>query len=173
MYVTILAVALGILAGAIDEAVDFLSDTRFGYCNHGVFLSKKLCCDQSEDADDCASWIDWHTAFRVDDKFYYSLLIDYLMYIIFGAVYAGMAALGVKSLAHWAAGSGLPEVKTILGGFVISKFNSWQTLLVKLSGVVNIYCLFFLIFPETKLLFLFFENQNFKPLGILFLILGE
>lgn len=42
----------------------------------------------------------------------------------------------VKSFAPWAAGSGIAEVKTILGGFVIHDFNSPRTLIVKCIGLV-------------------------------------
>lgn len=65
--------------------------------------------------------------------------VNYLVYIFFAAVYAGLAAWYVKKLARWASGSGIPEVKTILGGFVILKFTSWQTLFVKVPGLVRIF----------------------------------
>lgn len=52
-------------------------------------------------------------------------------------VYASLAAYFVKAFARWAAGSGISEVKTILGGFVIQGFTSAQTLLVKCVGLVS------------------------------------
>ena len=51
-------------------------------------------------------------------------------------VFAGVAALLVKRLARYAAGSGVAEVKTILGGFVIKMFAAPQTLLIKTVGLV-------------------------------------
>ncbi len=39
-------------------------------------------------------------------------------------VYAAIAAVFVKVYSRWAAGSGIPEVKTILGGFIIRDFAS-------------------------------------------------
>ncbi|CAG8600346.1 6369_t:CDS:10 [Funneliformis caledonium] len=45
------------------------------------------------------------------------------------------AAYLVKSYSPYSAGSGIPEVKTILGGFVIRKFLGWWTLIIKSIGV--------------------------------------
>lgn len=46
--------------------------------------------------------------------------------------------------AYYSAGSGIPEVKVILGGFVIKGFLGIKTLIVKSIGMVNfifiIYC---------------------------------
>ncbi|CAI2169908.1 3629_t:CDS:10 [Funneliformis geosporum] len=45
------------------------------------------------------------------------------------------AAYLVKVYSPYSAGSGIPEVKTILGGFVIRKFLGWWTLIIKSIGV--------------------------------------
>ncbi len=42
----------------------------------------------------------------------------------------------MKRLARFAAGSGIPEVKTILGGFVIKSFATPTTLVVKSIGLI-------------------------------------
>ena len=131
-----MAIVVGFLAGAIDIAVDFLADTRFGYCDKGVFLSRKLCCSDSS-SDDCDNWIPWSEFFGVE-SIKWGYFTDYVVYVIAAGVFAGLAAWYVKALARWASGSGIPEVKTILGGFVILKFNSWQTLFVKVPGLVCI-----------------------------------
>ncbi|KAJ3117622.1 glycerol ethanol, ferric requiring protein [Physocladia obscura] len=41
----------------------------------------------------------------------------------------------VKFYAPYAAGEGIPEIKTILGGFVIKQFLSVRTLLIKILGI--------------------------------------
>jgi chloride channel 3/4/5 len=51
----------------------------------------------------------------------------------------------VKTYSPYSAGSGIPEVKTILGGFVIRKFLGWWTLIIKSIGVVNIQFLIFIL----------------------------
>ena len=63
-------------------------------------------------------------------------LVDYSMYVATAVSFAFLAAWLVKSLAPWAAGSGIPEVKTTLSGFVIRSHTSWQTFTVKLIGLV-------------------------------------
>lgn len=50
--------------------------------------------------------------------------------------FAGLAALFVKAFSKWAAGSGISEVKTILGGFVIRDFASPRTLVAKFIGLI-------------------------------------
>jgi chloride channel 3/4/5 len=135
IYVTWIAVALGIIAGAADLAADFLADTRFGYCTQGVFLSRKLCC-ANYFTENCVDWVEWDQAFSVDNVVM-QYITNYLVYIITSISFAVIAAWFVKSLARWAAGSGIAEVKTILGGFVIHSFLSWQTLLVKVPGLVS------------------------------------
>jgi len=56
-------------------------------------------------------------------------------------VFAGVAAYLVDVYSPYAAGSGIPEVKTILGGFVIRKFLGWWTLIIKSIGVVSLQAL--------------------------------
>ena len=53
------------------------------------------------------------------------------MYCLFGVLFAGMAVIFVKCLAPYACGSGIPEVKTILSGFVMHGYLGLGTLIVK------------------------------------------
>ncbi|KAF9580217.1 hypothetical protein BGW38_003230 [Lunasporangiospora selenospora] len=46
-----------------------------------------------------------------------------------------MQASQPKKIAYFGAGSGIPEVKTILGGFVIRGFLGFRTLMIKLIGL--------------------------------------
>jgi chloride channel 3/4/5 len=52
------------------------------------------------------------------------------MYTLFSILFAMASAFLVKYYAPYAAGEGVPEIKTILGGFVIRKFLGGWTLLV-------------------------------------------
>ncbi|KAJ2993099.1 hypothetical protein HDV02_002640 [Globomyces sp. JEL0801] len=52
-----------------------------------------------------------------------------------GLLFALASAILVKKYARYAAGSGIPEVKTILGGFIIKKFLGLWTLIVKCIGL--------------------------------------
>ncbi|KAJ3102433.1 hypothetical protein HDU97_000576 [Phlyctochytrium planicorne] len=58
------------------------------------------------------------------------------MYTFFAVTFATMASILVKAYAPYAAGEGVPEIKTILGGFVIRKFLGGWTLLIKIVGLV-------------------------------------
>lgn len=49
-----------------------------------------------------------------------------------------MGANQPKKIAYFGAGSGIPEVKTILGGFVIRGFLGFRTLMIKLIGLVGV-----------------------------------
>jgi len=96
-------------------------------------LGRKLCCQENES--ECVDWLSWGEAVGISNT-WGLYFFDYTIYVFLAAIFAGLAAWYVKSLARWATGSGIPEVKTILGGFVILKFCSWQTLLVKVPGLV-------------------------------------
>ena len=60
---------------------------------------------------------------------------NWLVYIVLGTIYALVAVLIVLNVSILAAGSGIPQVKTILGGFVIKHFLGFRTLVAKLFGL--------------------------------------
>ena len=53
-------------------------------------------------------------------------------------VFATSASLLVKNFAPHARHSGIPEIKTVLGGFVIRKFLGTWTLIIKSLGLVRL-----------------------------------
>lgn len=57
--------------------------------------------------------------------------INYFLYVCFSTLFAYVAAQLVKSFAPYAAGSGISEIKCIIGGFVMKGFLSFKTLAVK------------------------------------------
>ena len=98
--------------------------------------------------EECTGWKTWSATLpsSVDNP-----LITHLIYIAFATTFSLLSALltiltksvypsptGNPSQAkvlYTAAGSGIPEVKTILSGFVIRKFLGLRTLLVKAVGL--------------------------------------
>jgi hypothetical protein len=52
-------------------------------------------------------------------------------------VFAGAASLLVVSYAPYSKHSGIPEIKTMLGGFVIRRFIGSWVLLIKSLGLVS------------------------------------
>ena len=61
--------------------------------------------------------------------------LQWLIYIALGTLYAYISANIVYYISSLAAGSGIPQVKTILGGFIIKKFLGFRTLVAKLLGL--------------------------------------
>jgi H+/Cl- antiporter ClcA len=53
-----------------------------------------------------------------------------------GCLFATMCAVLVKNFAPYACGSGVPEVKTILSGFIIRGYLGVWTLLIKSIGMI-------------------------------------
>jgi chloride channel 3/4/5 len=109
-------VSTGLVAGFIDVSEMFMTDIRFGYCSEW-YLSKRFCCQG-----DVCSWNNYQAQF--------------VMFITLSASFAVCAALLVNRFANHASGSGIPEVKTILGGFIIRGFLSTKTMVVKMLGLI-------------------------------------
>jgi chloride channel 3/4/5 len=61
--------------------------------------------------------------------------LNYFFYVLFAVGMASLAAYLVRVFAPTAAGSGIAEVKVILGGFGIRNFLSGWTLLIKVISV--------------------------------------
>jgi H+/Cl- antiporter ClcA len=61
--------------------------------------------------------------------------LNYFFYVAFAVGMASLAAYLVRVFAPTAAGSGIAEVKVILGGFGIRNFLSGWTLLIKVSTI--------------------------------------
>lgn len=130
LLIILIAVSSGVLAGIIDVGVELLSDLRFGFCTNGFHISRSLCCPADMS---CTAWRSWSSALRLGTG---GWLLDYFLYVLLAIFFTGLAAWFVKRFARFAAGSGIPEVKTILGGFVIKSFATPITLLVKCVGLI-------------------------------------
>ncbi|EAA28099.2 chloride channel protein 3 [Neurospora crassa OR74A] len=131
--------AAGLLAAAIDVATDWLADLKFGFCSTvdgGAFhLSKSSCCLGYEDHAQCQGWYPWAKAFGIysgGGKWF----LEYFFYVFLALSFAVSAAILVKEYAIHAKHSGIPEIKTVLGGFVIRRFLGIQTLVTKSLGLV-------------------------------------
>lgn len=61
---------------------------------------------------------------------------DLFIFALTGVVFAVLVAFVVKRCAPTARGSGIPEIKTILGGFRMPEVLSWRTLFFKCIGLV-------------------------------------
>lgn len=117
-----------------------MSDLKDGVCPSDVYYSHISCCWLANQSNitanhTCAAWHSWshHLGIQTETGKYF---FDYFIYVLYGFVMAGLAGLFVVGLAPYAAGSGIPEVKTILSGFVIRGYLGAWTLVVKSVGMV-------------------------------------
>lgn len=130
----------GLLAGMIQVAREWAFDLKFGYCSVGGFWnSRKECCRISVDEDSCWQWRTWSETIRGvggSGRRMGGYGLDYLLYMLWATVLAVFAAWLVVVFAPFASGSGIPEIKTILGGFVMKGFLGARTLLIKSVALV-------------------------------------
>jgi chloride channel 3/4/5 len=54
-------------------------------------------------------------------------------------LFSYVAAVLVQEYAIYAKHSGIPEIKTVLGGFVIRRYLGLWTLIIKSIGLVSLY----------------------------------
>ncbi|KAJ7879634.1 Cl-channel protein [Mycena olivaceomarginata] len=94
-----------------------------GYCHDGWWLNQQFCCWEidGEGTDGCESWHPWSTVG----------VARWFIYVLFAATFAFVAAHLVRSLARYAAGSGISEIKCILAGFVMQGFLGFATFFIK------------------------------------------
>lgn len=148
-----------IVAFLVDIAEATISDYKVGFCSTNIFRNKEQCCTNKSPllgalktvGEDCPDWKMWTDSFWGGFGIYIGFAV--LFGIVAGAVTMTTSAnlpaasqddgkgykggdegpLVGKSM-YMAAGSGIPEIKTILSGFVIPHFLDFKVLLVKAVG---------------------------------------
>ncbi|KAF8904974.1 chloride channel [Mucidula mucida] len=123
IVVSLVGVCIGLNAAIISIVTEWLSDIKMGYCSDGWWLNQQFCCweIEEEETDACESWHPWSTVTPA----------RWLIYVIFAAMFSFTAAHLVRSLAKYAAGSGISEIKCILAGFIMQGFLGFATLFIK------------------------------------------
>jgi len=131
----------------IEVCLEVISDWRFGFCQGKIFSSRIECCGgrsltngqnnschfQDPLTGNLTVWKPWHSYdFASGEVRTEQHLIGYSCYVAFGLVMCTLSATIVYFVAPTARGSGIPEVKTILGGFVMKDVLSGRTLVVKI-----------------------------------------
>ncbi|KAI9675421.1 MAG: hypothetical protein M1817_001325 [Caeruleum heppii] len=132
-------VAAGVLAAGIDVASDWLGDLKAGFCRNGpgggkFYLNRAFCCWGHEEWSQCQDWTPWRTAFHVSSSGG-GFVIEYIIFVCLSILFATCASVLVGAFAPYAKQSGIPEIKTVLGGFVIRRFMGAWTLVVKSVGL--------------------------------------
>jgi chloride channel 3/4/5 len=139
LVLVLTGVAVGFLAAAINIAGDWLSDIKGGYCKTGedggrFYLNKAFCCWGHDDLDSCQDWVPWRSALKIP-TIAGGYLVEYMFFVIYAVLFATCAALLTKRFSIYAQHSGIPEIKTVLGGFVIRRFMGGWTLAIKAIGL--------------------------------------
>ncbi|KAF3770348.1 hypothetical protein M406DRAFT_87182 [Cryphonectria parasitica EP155] len=138
MILVLTGILVGTLAAIIDITTDWLSDLKAGYCTQkdgGTFyLNKSFCCMGYDDGAQCLGWRPWATALHVSSAAG-GWIIEYISFIVFSVFFAFCASILVKEYAIHAKHSGIPEIKTVLGGFIIRRFLGTWTLITKSLGL--------------------------------------
>ena len=152
-----------IVAFGVDVAEATVSDTKFGYCTTHLLSTRKSCCtDKVPGANSfaydasleptCDAWRAWGSSYWAAFGIYvgfallFALLSVNLTLLTKSQMPSSARQLGdddpspkhVKSgkTIYLAAGSGIPEIKTILSGFVIPDILGLKVLVVKAVGAV-------------------------------------
>jgi chloride channel 3/4/5 len=164
--VAVIGTLTACVAFVVDVAVATTSDWKLGYCSKNPFLSREACCEDktplfgtaAQMAGTCEHFKVWTTSYVG------SFAIYVAMALAFGVISASATMLTKRSLPavapesspksngspdeeedtplpagkvmYMAAGSGIPEIKTILSGFVIPNFLDLKVLLIKAFGAI-------------------------------------
>ncbi|KAJ4224731.1 chloride channel [Fusarium solani] len=131
--------AVGAVAACINVTTDWLGDLKEGYCSSGpegghFYLNKAFCCYGYDQGSKCEGWKTWGGALGVGSAGG-RWFLEYFFFVGLAMLFAYVAALLVQEYAIYAKHSGIPEIKTVLGGFVIQRFLGGWTLVTKSLGL--------------------------------------
>jgi chloride channel 3/4/5 len=157
-----IGVFTALVAFLVDVAAATITDYKIGYCTTNPFHTREICCTSKNIlppplgilgepvGEDCQAWKSWSPSF-------YGAFGAYVGFaLLYGIISAGVTLTtkanlpaaeqdeqdetgsGYESVKgktlYMAAGSGIPEIKTILSGFVIPGFLDLKILVVKAVG---------------------------------------
>ncbi|KAJ7230701.1 Cl-channel protein [Mycena pura] len=134
LVVILTGFGIGLTGGWLDVLVKWLGDLREGRCSYGFFYTQVTCCSSVKPGEACTEWRTWSEFLGVGPVLAQSLLHSFV-YVSLAVVFAGSAAVLVKSYAPYAFHTGIPEIKAILGGYVLTAFLTPWTLFIKAIGL--------------------------------------
>ena len=132
-------IAAGVLAACIDVASDWLGDLKTGFCKRNAeggsfYLNRGFCCWGHDELGQCQGWHSWSRALHIKSAAG-GFILEYIFFFVFSIVFAVAASFLVNRFATYAKHSGIPEIKTVLGGFVMRRFLGGWTLTIKSLGL--------------------------------------
>ncbi|RVE60342.1 hypothetical protein OJAV_G00180020 [Oryzias javanicus] len=130
----------GALAGGIDIAAHWMTDLKGGVCLGGFWFNHEHCCwtynETFQERDRCPQWKSWSELITGTSEGAFAYIMDYLMYLFWALLFSFLAVTLVRAFAPYACGSGIPEIKTILSGFIIRGYLGKWTLIIKTITLV-------------------------------------
>ncbi|CAG7836228.1 unnamed protein product, partial [Allacma fusca] len=140
LCVLLVGIIAGCLAGVIDIGASWMTDLKFGICPKAFWLNKEQCCWSSNETESvhgkCSQWSSWSQLMGGSNEGAGAYIVAYLCYILWALFFSLLAASLVRMFAPYACGSGIPEIKTILSGFIIRGYLGKWTLLIKSVGIM-------------------------------------
>ncbi len=143
LCVLMVGVCAGVMAGVIDIGATWLTDLKFGLCPSAFYLNKEQCCWSSNEtvidiSGNCSLWMTWAEIFGLEEVDHHagSYVILYIFYVFWAIAFASLSASLVRAFAPYACGSGIPEIKTILSGFIIRGYLGKWTFLIKSVSIM-------------------------------------
>uniref|UniRef100_A0AC35U3H2 Chloride channel protein n=1 Tax=Rhabditophanes sp. KR3021 TaxID=114890 RepID=A0AC35U3H2_9BILA len=138
--VLMVGLAAGATAGIIDIGAGWMSDLKDGICADRFWLDREHCCWSANDSiykdSDCLAWTTWPEMMHNYDKNFLYYFVDFLFYVAWSVSFAALTVCLVKVFAPYACGSGIPEIKCILSGFVIRGYLGKWTFIIKSVGLM-------------------------------------
>ncbi|KAF7309581.1 Chloride channel protein [Mycena indigotica] len=134
LIVILTGIGVGLTGGWLDVLVKWLGDLREGRCSNGLFYNQVTCCSSVKPGELCGEWMTWSAFLDLRNVFAQSLLHS-SVYVALAVSFAGAAAILVTTYAPYAFHTGIPEIKAILGGYVLTAFLTPWTLLIKALGL--------------------------------------
>uniref|UniRef100_A0A3Q4HBT1 Chloride channel protein n=1 Tax=Neolamprologus brichardi TaxID=32507 RepID=A0A3Q4HBT1_NEOBR len=112
-----------------------------GLCLRGFWFNHEHCCWLSnettfQERDRCPQWQSWAELITGKSEGPFAYIMNYLMYIFWALMFSFLAVILVRAFAPYACGSGIPEIKTILSGFIIRGYLGKWTLIIKTITLV-------------------------------------
>lgn len=141
LCVLLVGLVTGTVAGIIDIGSSWMTDLKYGLCPEAFWLNKEQCCWSSnetsfDDTGNCSQWYSWAEVMGSSKEGFMAYTIQYVFFIVWALLFASLAAALVRMFAPYACGSGIPEIKTILSGFIIRGYLGKWTLIIKSVGIM-------------------------------------
>ena len=139
--VFLVGVSAGSVAGFIDIGEGWMKDLKDGVCPQAFWLNKEQCCWSSNrtyyEGDECDQWASWNDLLQLKGTtITEEYVLSYSFYVGWSLLFGALACTMVKTFAPYACGSGIPEIKTILSGFIMRGYLGKWTLIIKSVSIM-------------------------------------